>query len=152
MSRTVVRRFLCSVVLSSVVLSLGAASCGGGTGRPSEDALPFEANLVYPGAIEIERTFDDGQSGTYLEGGSADVPASLRVRFRVDGASSQQILDWYDDALNDLGWTPYEPMTVPHAAGGFRAGPDGLRVSILVTTGPDPVSEYELGLGLSVAD
>ncbi len=143
------RRIVRSV--AAVTATVCMAACGGGDRLPGEADLPPEASLAYPGSIEIERSFDEGETGTYLEGGSAYRPPNLRVRYRVEQATSEEILEWFETNTQERGWTLKEPKTAPFETGATRYEGD-LKLQIMVTTGPDPVGEYTVKVTLSYVE
>lgn len=90
----------------AIGITLAVATIGCGDDLPSESDLPSEADLAYPGAVEIKRSFDDGETGTYIDGGSADRAPRLNLTYQLneDGVSNQDIIDWYSGELASLGW------------------------------------------------
>lgn len=83
------------------LLALGACS----DDRPTESDAPAAANLAYPGAVEVTRDFDQGESGEYIDGGSAERAARLTVTYELAGVARDQLFDWYSGELGAAGWT-----------------------------------------------
>lgn len=96
-------RRLPSQVCACLVLMLAAVGCGNGLPRESE--LPPESALAFPGAVEVRRSFNDGETGTYIDGGSADYAPRLNASYGLTGVDRDELFDWYEDQLQQLGWT-----------------------------------------------
>lgn len=88
----------------TLAAALVFAAVGCSDDRFTEADLPPEAEIAYPGAIELDRNFDEGESGTYVDGSSADRSPSFRIDFEIDGVERSLILDWYATEFEQLGW------------------------------------------------
>ena len=124
--------------------SLTAAACllvifaavGCGNGLPGESELPPESDLVFPGAVEVRRSFNDGETGTYIDGGSADYAPRLNASYNVIGVSRDELFDWYEAELQQLGWT-------------ITRRSEG---SLGATKDPDGDLHFNLGINAGTAD
>ena len=86
-----------------MALLLTAIGCG--RNLPDESDLPPEATLAYPGAVAVRRSFDDGEVGTYIDGGSADHAPRVKLTYELDGVRREELFDWYEGELLERGWT-----------------------------------------------
>jgi hypothetical protein len=85
-----------------VTILLTATGCD--KSLPDESDLPPEATLAYPGAVEVRRSFDDGEVGTYIDGGSADRSPRVELTYELDGVIRGELFDWYEGELLERGW------------------------------------------------
>ena len=90
--------------------------------RTSDDlrATP-EGRLVYPGAVELERGGADEGQGTGFD--QLDPSAVAETQLRVAGTWSD-IVTWYGQQLDALGWRLVSQMDAPVAAQMYRRAPE----------------------------
>ena len=87
---------------AAALLFLGT-SCSGND-LPTEADLPPEAELKYPGSVETRRSFNEGETGTYIDGGSAYRAPRLSITYSLDGATRTELFDWYEAELVERSW------------------------------------------------
>lgn len=131
-------------LLRTFVLAAGLvfAALGCSDDRFTEADLPPEADLAYPGAIELDRNFDEGESGTYIDGGSADRAPRLNVTYHLEGVSNEELIDWYATQLADRGWTVDRRSTTQLSTGLDPSSDPYFRFG--VTARADTSSEYDV--------
>lgn len=89
--------------------------------RTSDDlrATP-EGRLVYPGAVELERSGADEGEGTGFD--QLDPSAVAETQVRTTDTWSD-IVRWYEEQLDALGWRLVSQMDAPVAARMYRRAP-----------------------------
>lgn len=90
--------------------------------RTSDDlrATP-EGRLVYPDAVELERSGADEGEGTGFD--QLDPSAVAETQLRAVGSWSD-IVRWYGQQLEALGWELVSQMDAPVAAQMYRRAPE----------------------------
>ena len=100
--------------LLGAALMLAVVSCGSDSWGVKESDVPSEATLAFLGAELTSRGWNPGDKGTYLDGGSADYAPRLTMDYDIAPTAPEELLEWYTDQLQALGYT-IETTELPSA-------------------------------------
>jgi hypothetical protein len=103
--------------LLGAALLLVVVSCGSDSWGVKESDVPSEATLAFPGSQIRSRGWNPGDKGTYIDGGSADYAPRLALAYDVAPTAPEELLQWYTDQLQGLGYT-IEKTELPSAGFG----------------------------------
>ena len=96
------------LIVVGVLAAAGLTGCTDDDERPGpgQDALLPAAELTYPGATEIDRSFEEADSGRYIDGDTFDHSARLdRELAPPPSTPEDEVLAWYRDQMDHQGWT-----------------------------------------------
>lgn len=93
------RRATAATAAVALALLLLASCQASGGGPKAGDVLP-EAELSYPGAEEMARSFRDEERARSVDGPDLSRTARLTRRLRLsEGVARSTLLDWYQERL-----------------------------------------------------
>ena len=137
-------------VVGCVALALvGLVACSTGSWNVKESDLPPEAALAYPGASAQHRSWNPGEKGEYIDGGSAETVPHLSTDYSMSPTAVMDVIEWYRSHLEELGYTVDPPVRYGEVRlTGVRTTDDFTFTFVVrvVPSADDTAQEYHVGL------